>query len=461
MNAEQMPLPLDEKTVRGISKRNEEPDWLLERRLSALKSFQKLPLETSEIFRKYVDVQGAEWESFSFEEAQFKTLPSIFRFLEKQEANLVQHNGRTLRLQLNGAAEQGVLLLDWKTALEKHEKLLESRMAGKSGEEPNKFVSLNEACFDSGYVLQVPDNVHVEQPIRIVNLFSEAGKTHAQQNGVFVGKNSQVSVVEEAYSVAEKQALYSNVTRVVVGEGGKAHHATLQSLDEHTVVLSNKLGRLGKDAKGNWTAGHFGGLLNISRTDTFLQGEGAQAQDVEVAFGAGRQRFNVTSNLFHRAENTQGKVSSKSVFKDKAKGVFKGIIDISEQAKNTLAYLAGHAVLLSPDASADAIPALKIENNEVKATHSASVAQLNEDQIFYLMSRGFSEPQAKTLMVQGFLNPLLRQIPLASVQATVRGLVELKLQGQPVEKLEEAIVAAQKEEMAPQETLFERHYKYR
>jgi Fe-S cluster assembly protein SufB/Fe-S cluster assembly protein SufD len=195
-----------------------------------------------------------------------------------------------------------------------------------------------------------------------------------------------------------------------------------------------------------------------------MEGQGATSENIEVIFGSGVQRFDAVSNITHLGPNTSGHAISKGVVKDQARLVFKGMIRITKNAKNSRAYLAEHGMILGKEARADAIPGLEIETNEVKATHSASVAQINEEQIFYLMSRGMREDEAKRLIIVGFFEPIVERIPVPEVARRIRRILELKWSG--IQDFDASLTVPAIDDEYYDETqrphdIFEGHYKYR
>ena len=210
--------------------------------------------------------------------------------------------------------------------------------------------------------------------------------------------------------------------------------------------------------------GMFGAEMSRYKVDSIMKGIGASAEDVEIIFGIGNQSFDVTSNLIHYGRNSTGRVLVKSVMKDTSKSLFKGMIKIGKEAKASESYLAGHAILLDKGAKSDAIPGLEIETNEVKATHSASVAQMDENQIFYLMSRGLNREGAKREIVSGFLEPLSRKMGPA-IRAWINYLIENKWSGKSLilktDEAMEQILEVEKSRYRETQDIFEKHYKYR
>ena len=260
------------------------------------------------------------------------------------------------------------------------------------------------------------------------------------------------------------QQAYFELVQCHLGQNAHLDMVTLQSMPGNTVDFSNRKAFIGRDAKMSWYLGLFGAQLSRYKIDSIMKEPGSTAEDFEIIFGIEEQSFDVTSNLIHYGPNSRGRVLVKSVMKDRSKSLFKGMIKIGKNAKASESYLAGHAILLDKGAKSDAIPGLEIETNEVKATHSASVAQLDEAQIFYLMSRGLSRELAKREIVSGFLEPLSRKMG-PTIRAWVNYLIENKWSGKPLmlktDEAMEQILEVEKSRYRETEDIFEKHYKYR
>jgi Fe-S cluster assembly scaffold protein SufB len=203
-----------------------------------------------------------------------------------------------------------------------------------------------------------------------------------------------------------------------------------------------------------------------SRLDSVLKGQGAFSEDVEIVFGGGEQRFDFNADLIFRGAHTTGTTVAKGVLRDRARTIFKGMIRIGREAKNANAYLAEHAMILDPEARADSIPGLEIETNEVKATHSASVAQVDEEQIFYLMSRGFTREEARRAIVLAYLEPAVTRVSSLAIRRRIRYLLEQKWGRRPIDyrrtrEFRPEVLVEIEEEPTAAKDLFEQHYKYR
>jgi len=238
---------------------------------------------------------------------------------------------------------------------------------------------------------------------------------------------------------------------------------TLQAMDQNAVNFSTRKADIGRDGRMNWYLGLFGSLLSRYKIDNYLIGIGANANDTEVIFGNKNQSFDITSNLIHIAQSTTGRVLEKSVLKDTSKSLFKGMIRIEKEAHHTESYLAGHSILLDKGAKSDSIPGLEIFTNDVKATHAASVAQIDDEQLFYLGTRCLSRSDAQKIIVEGFLEPLSRKMSY-QIRAWITYLIDSKWLGRELsiksdDQLKELLEV---EETRYRETdIFGSHYKYR
>ncbi|MGH9977542.1 MAG: Fe-S cluster assembly protein SufD, partial [Nitrososphaeraceae archaeon] len=324
-------------------------------------------------------------------------------------------------------------------------------------------------ALSSGIFVYVPKNVVVDNPIRLVCALSQDKSSSISRNLFIAEEGSKCTIVQELYSPSTagsssvQQGIFE-LTECHVGNGSNLEMITLEALDSNNISFLNKKAWVERDAKMSWYHGLFGGQTSRSKVDSNMRGTGSSAEDVEIIFGNTTQSFDITSNLNHIGSHSRGRVLVKSVMRDKSKSLFKGMIKIGKDAKASESYLAGHAILLDKDAKSDAIPGLEIETNEVKATHSASVAQLDEAQIYYLMCRGLDRDSAKREIVSGFLEPLSRRMG-PTIRAWINYLLENKWTGKPLilkagDALEQ-MLEVERSRYRESQDLFEKHYKYR
>lgn len=474
---------LDTNYIGHVSQENSEPKWMSEIRRNAYSKYDTLPLEVSPLYAKYSDANRLEPDHVRIPQAHVKYEPNEdirerIQELEKEnETSILRIGPQIVRSHITeSVSKQGVLVMDLEEALKTHGDIIEERLVKNTlNYNEDKFLALAGSSFQSGIFVYVPRNVILEESIRLVNTLPDDGSSSISRNIVILESGSKATIVQELYAPPSqdvekekdngKQQGYFELLECHIEPNSHLEMVTLQAMDEKSSVnFSNRKAFIERDGKMSWYMGLFGSKLSRYKIDSIMKGPGASAEDVEIIFGIRDQSFDVTSNLIHYGESSRGRVLSKSVMKDNSKSLFKGMIKIGKQAKATESYLAGHSILLDKGAKSDAIPGLEIETNEVRATHSASVAQLDESQIFYLMSRGLSREGAKREIVGGFLEPLSRRMG-PTIRAWVIYLIENKWSGKPLmlktDEAMEHILEVEKSRYREVEDIFEKHYKYR
>ena len=462
-----------EQYIRSLAESRQEPEWLREFRIKSLNLFRKLPPELSTLYTKYVDLAGVDFESLSLEPTQPSKshIQDVMAKLNSERAiTLFQIESETIQADVPEALrKEGVIFTDLGSAIRHDPELFRRYFLEKAIlPEEDKFAALNNALFISGFYLHVPKGIEVTVPFRQVTIFDSEGHGSFAQNLVIADNRSKFTVLEELYStrlaVEMKKSAYSGLSEVYLHEGAEVTYASINNLSSNIDIFTNRKSTGERDSRIVWSTGLLGGAYTRSRLESVMKEPGASSENVEVVFGAGTQRFDAVSNITHIGPNTSGHAISKGVVKDKARSVFKGMIRIEKNAKNSRAYLAEHGMILSKDARADAIPGLEIETNDVKATHSASVSQINEEDIFYLMSRGLSEDDAKKLIIVGFFEPVVERIPVPDVAKRIRRIIDLKWSGIYDFASSLTIPASEDEyyeEGQKTRDIFEGHYKYR
>jgi FeS assembly protein SufD len=462
-----------DESIESFSKARQEPTWLQEFRAKSLKLFLELPVELSSLYTKYADLTGVNLESINtlLPEPKTSEIEAIRNKLETKAAlTIYQFGPKTICPVLPEALKkEGVIFTDIGTAIRNDPERFRTHFLGKAiPPEDDKFGALNNALFTSGFYLYVPKGIEIIVPFRHVTMLDAEGCGLFSQNLVIADNRSKFTVIEELYSKKltgqTKKSLYSGLSEVHLREGAEVTYASINNLASNINIFSNKKSVGAKDSKIVWSSGLLGGAYIRSRLESVMKGSGATSENIEVVFGAGTQRFDAVSNITHIGENTTGHAISKGVVKDQARALFKGMIRIEKNAKNSRAYLAEHGMILGKDALADAIPGLEIETNEVKATHAASVAQINEEETFYLMSRGIPENDAKKLIIVGFFEPVVERISVPEIARRIRRIIDLKWTGTydfDASLTIPAIDDEYYEEGQKTRDIFEGHYKYR
>ena len=453
--------------IEEISSSRNEPEWLKDYRKNSLSVYDNLPIETSPLYNKYTDAKKMDPEKVSLSTTTAETVPA---FLQKRlgelesEICIIQIGTNIHKINLpDDLKSKGLVISSISDAIENNSELVKKALEASSSEE-DRFTALNNAAFNSGIFIHIPRNLILEKSIHFLTCLSEDGHSTISRNIIFADENSKATVVQELYSPKiETQQAYLELMNTNVGDNAQLDVTTLQMLDQHAVTFSTKRTDLGQDAKVNWYSGLFGSMLSRYKIEYFLNGTGASSNDSEVVFGNNEQSFDIQTNVNHESPATEGKVVEKSILRKKSKSLFKGMIRIKENASKSNSFLSGRSILLDEDAKSDAIPGLEIFTNDVKATHSASVAQIDEEQIFYLKSRCLSHAEAERTIVEGFLEPLSRKMSF-QVRAWIAYLIESKWDNRElsINTDEELAKFVEIEETRYDENSeIEQHYKYR
>ena len=451
-----------------ISSSGGEPGWLNDYRRTSLSLYNSLPLEMSPLYNKYTDAKKMDPDKVSLSTSTARTIP---KFLDRRLAETgrqgVHHpdwNKHPPCARAQGSAVQwadNLLLLS--DAIQNHPDLVRTALESMNSKE-DKFAALNNAAFNSGMFIHIPRNLILDEPIHLLACLSEDGHSTISRNVILAGQSSKAVIVQEIYSPkSETQQAYLETLNVTAGANSHLDITTLQMMDQHSVNFSTRRTDLAQDATVNWYSGLFGSMLSRYKIDYYLNGTGASANDSEVVFGTQDQSFDIQTSVNHRSPVTEARVVEKSILRDKSKSLFKGMIRIMENAAKSNSFLSGRSILLDKGAKSDAIPGLEIFTNDVKATHSASVAQIDEEQIFYLKTRCLSHEEAERTIVEGFLEPMSRKMSF-QVRAWIAYLIESKWEhrelGINTDK-ELAKFVEVEETRYNEDAEIEQHYKYR
>ena len=444
-----------------------DPDWLKEYRKNSLSLYDTLPIETSPLYNKYTDAKKMDPEKISLSVSTTQTIPS---FLEKRlgelenEICIIQIGTNIHKINLpDELKSKGLVISSIADAIKNNSDLVKKALEASNSKD-DKFTALNNAAFNSGIFIHIPRNLILDKAIHFISCLSEDGISVISRNIVFADESSKATIVQELYSPkTETQQAYLELLNTNLAANAQLDVTTLQMMEQNAVTFSTRRTDLAQDAKVNWYSGLFGSMLSRYKIEYFLNGTGASSNDSEVIFGNNEQSFDIQTNVNHEARDTEGRVVEKSILRNKSKSLFKGMIRIKENATKSNSFLSGRSILLDKDAKSDAIPGLEIFTNDVKATHSASVAQIDEEQIFYLKTRCLSHEEAERTIVEGFLEPLSRKMSF-QVRAWIAYLIESKWDNKELTintDKELAKFVEIEETRYNEDSEIEQHYKYK
>jgi Fe-S cluster assembly protein SufD len=433
MNTE--PLTVDTistATVQDFSRAKREPDWMLELRLRAWRFFEEIPWPSGaeETWRRtrltgfnldeYIPLGGVEPAENPPEEV-VKSLGEIasvgsLAFVD----GVVQH--RELDQALAG---RGVIFTTLDAAVRDFPELVQQHFGSVVATDENKFSALNYALWNSGTFAYIPRNVTLDQPLQTIV---------RQSPGKFAGMHHTLVVTEEgaAATLAEDFAgadggMVNGVVELLPGQASQLNYLHLQNLSDTAWNFSTQRMQLRRDSLMRYFIGSWGSRLTKAWINMELNGEGANGELLGLYFPGGRQHLDHHTNQLHKAPGGTSDLLLKGALKDRARSVYQGYVKVYSGAQKTNAYQANRNLMLSKQARADSIPGLEIEADDVRCTHGATVGQIPDEYIFYLMARGIGRANAERMIVQGFFEEVLNRIPVEGVRNKLETEIARKL----------------------------------
>jgi Fe-S cluster assembly protein SufD len=376
-----------------------EPTWLEERRRRGASLAQELPLP---------DRKAKGWE-----------------FTDLSELEIDSYEPTSVEAEI--FAPEGVTVLPLADAASSHDELIHQRLGSLVPIE-DPFVARNEASWQDGVFIHVPRGVTVPEPIRVELPLDRDGSAVAWRTLVVLEEGAEAEVWEHCSSSGDEiEALLNSVVELSVGQGATLRYVSTQDVSESAWVFATQRARVERDARLDWTALGFGSARGKVRMETNLAGPGAEARVTGGYAGGAGQHLDYDTTQEHAAPNTNSDLAFRGVLAAGATAVWRGMIRVDPGAQGTDAFQESRNLLLSTDAHADAIPGLEIEADDVRCTHAAAVAQIDRDQLFYLSSRGLDPAEAKSLIIEGFLESLVERLAEGPVRDEVSAALERRL----------------------------------
>jgi Fe-S cluster assembly protein SufD len=326
-------------------------------------------------------------------------------------------------------AARGVILTDLDTAVREHGDLVRQYfMTEAVPAHTGKFAALHGAFWSGGVFLYVPRGVEIELPLQAITFADQPGLGLFNHSLVVLEAGSRATFVESVASdERHTNGFADDVSELIVRDGANLRHIHLQEWGLGVQNISLQRLVAGRDSTTNWLTVTLGGQLSRAEVQAVLNGQGASAEMLGIFFGEGRQHLDHHTMQIHNVPNTTSDLLFKGTLNDTARSVFSGLIQVAPGAQKTDAYQLNRNLLLSDKARADSIPNLEIQANDVRCTHGASVGPVNPEHLFYLMARGLSRADATRMIVEGFFEPVVMRIPLASVRERLWRSIEHKM----------------------------------
>ena len=418
---------LSKETVISISKMKNEPQWMLDFRLRSYEIFMQKPMPTwggdlsvidfqniyyyakasDKVEKNWDDVPDNVKKTFDklgIPEAEKKFLAGVGA---QYESEVVYHS---LREDL---AKQGVLFLDTDAALHEHPELFKKYFGKIIPPEDNKFAALNSAVWSGGSFIYVPPGVHIDMPLQAYFRINAENIGQFERTLIIVDEGAEVHYIEGCTApVYSSESLHSAVVELVALKDAKLRYTTIQNWSADVYNLVTKRAYAHEGATVEWIDGNIGSKLTMKYPGVYLMGERAYGETLSIAFAGKGQHQDTGAKMVHLAPNTTSKVTSKSVSRLDGRSTYRGMLNVAKGATGVKSTVRCDALLLDDTSKTDTYPYMEINQEDATITHEATVGKIGDEQIFYLMSRGFNEEEALSLIVNGFMEPFTKELPM-------------------------------------------------
>jgi len=418
---------LTKDTVREISQMKEEPEWMLNFRLRSYDIFMKKPMpqwggdlnkidfQNIYYYAKASEKTEKNWDDvpdnvkntfdkLGIPEAEKKFLAGVGA---QYESEVVYHN---LRKDL---ADQGVLFLDTDSALKEHPEIFKKYFAKIIPPEDNKFAALNSAVWSGGSFIYIPPGVKVDMPLQAYFRINAENIGQFERTVIIADEGSEVHYIEGCTApVYSSESLHSAVVELVAHKDAKLRYTTIQNWSNDVYNLVTKRAYAYEGATVEWIDGNIGSKLTMKYPGIYLMGRKAYGETLSIAFAGKNQHQDTGAKMIHLAPDTTSKITSKSVSRANGRSTYRGLLRVKKGATNVKSTVRCDALLLDDTSKTDTYPYMEINQEDATVTHEATVGKIGDEQIFYLMSRGFSEEEALSLIVNGFMEPFTKELPM-------------------------------------------------
>lgn len=436
-------IGLTEDVIREISKQKDEPDWMLELRLKALEVYEKLDMPTwgpdlseldmskiatyvkpkSDMKKSWDDVPEDiknTFDSLGIPEAEKESLAGVGA---QYDSEIVYHSIK------DELVKQGVIYTDFDTAVKKYPDLVKEYFTKCVPITDHKFIALHYAVWSGGSFVYVPKNTKVEIPLQSYFRLNAPGAGQFEHTLIIVDEGSSLQFIEGCSAPKYNEInLHAGCVELFVKEGSFLRYSTIENWSKNMMNLNTKKVIVDKNGKIEWVTGSFGSKISMLYPMSILNGENAKCEFTGISFAGKGQNLDTGLKIVHNAKNTSSVVNSKSISKDGGICTFRSNVNIRKLAKSSKASVSCESLMLDSISRSDTIPVNNIETEDVTFSHEAKIGKISDRAIFYLMSRGISEEEAKAMIVRGFADPISKALPL-EYAVEMNNLINLELEG--------------------------------
>jgi len=433
---------IDAEIVTQISEMKNEPTWMRDFRLKSLEIFESKPMpnwggrlgidfQDIYYYLKPTEQQGKTWEEvpdaikqtfdrLGIPEAERKFLAGVKAQFESEVVY------GSLQEDL---AKKGVIFTDTDTAVREHSDLLREYFGTVIPPTDNKFAALNSAVWSGGSFIYVPKGVKIEFPLQAYFRINAESMGQFERTLIIVDEGAHVHYVEGCTApMYSTESLHSAVVEIIVKKHGRCRYTTIQNWANNIYNLVTKRAMAYEGALMEWIDGNLGSQLTMKYPAVYLMEPGARGEILSIAFASAGQHQDAGAKIVHAAPHTSGRIVSKSISKNGGRASYRGLVKVEPGAKKSKSSVVCDALILDDKSRSDTYPYIEIEEQDVTIGHEASVSKIGEEQLFYLMSRGLSEAEASTMIVGGFIEPLVKELPM-EYAVEMNKLIQLQMEG--------------------------------
>lgn len=434
---------LTPEIVKEISREKDEPKWMLDFRLKSLDIFKSKPVPTWGADLSGLDIENivnyirpdadmsTSWEdvpedikktfdSLGIPEAEKKSLAGVGA---QYDSEVVYHN---IKKEL---VDQGVVYTDMDTAIKDYEDIVKEYFMKLVPPNDHKFAALHGAVWSGGSFVYVPEGVKVDIPLQSYFRLNAPGAGQFEHTLIVVEKGAEVHFIEGCsapkYSVNN---LHAGCVELFVKEDAKLRYSTIENWSRNMYNLNTKRAAVDKNGIIEWISGSFGSKVSMLYPMSILRGEGAKAEFTGITFAASGQHLDTGSKVVHAAPHTTSNINSKSISKDGGYAFYRGLLRVAPNAHGSKSTVSCESLMLDNESNSDTIPIIELKNDDIDIGHEAKIGRISDEAIFYLMSRGIDEEEAKAMIVRGFVEPIAKELPL-EYAVELNNLIKLELEG--------------------------------
>ncbi|MBU3106404.1 Fe-S cluster assembly protein SufB [Clostridium gasigenes] len=434
---------LNKETVETISKEKNEPLWMREFRLKSLEVYNKIAMPSwgpnlddldmdnivtyvrpkTKLAEKWDDVPDDIKKTFDLlgiPEAEKKSLAGVGA---QYDSEVVYHSIR------EDLVKQGVIYTDMESGVRDYEDIVKEYFMKCVTPNDHKFAALHGAVWSGGSFVYIPKGVEVDIPLQSYFRLNSPGAGQFEHTLIIVDEGAKLHFIEGCSAPKYNTTnLHAGCVELFVKEGATLRYSTIENWSKNMMNLNTKRALVDKNATIEWVSGSFGSKVSMLYPMSILRGEGARVEFTGVSFAGSGQNLDTGAKVIHAAPYTSSTINSKSISKNGGKATYRGVVKVNPNAHHSKSMVSCESLMLDNISSSDTIPVIDLMNDNIEIGHEAKIGRISDDAIFYLMTRGISEEEAKSMMVRGFVEPISKELPL-EYAVEMNNLIKLELEG--------------------------------